>query len=407
MADSKFEYVPGARAEPSKTALFDVVFLHGLTGNHFDTWRHENGEFWPSWVALDFPDVNVYSAGYTSSVAASLVKGAGASLADRATILLDRLASRVAPDRPTVFITHSLGGLIVKQMLRKSDGASNERRKRVCRQARGVVFIATPHAGSQVAGVVNSLVRIATTKSVHELDYKADALLDLSQWFSNWANERKLPVECFYEIEKYKGALVVDQLTANPNVSGCDPIAVQADHESISKLENRDAQVYCSIRAFLSELQQSLADQDGRPPEVTTENDEISSEYAAYTTQAATDRRSLADKLRAAGRAHEIDRAEGQKERFAMTLQRHIAQPSAVRRLTRLMSNVDTRFHRHVTPLLIAGDENHKVDLVLQEAVLDPSLQALESDGGDATAKLVDSALYYLAGNCHLRFDHG
>ena len=404
MADSRFEYV-GIRPKPSAEALFDVVFVHGLTGDCFDTWTHSNGEFWPKWVAHDFEDVNVYSAGYDSSLIGSLKKGNGASLSDRATILLDRLGSRVAPDRPIVFITHSLGGLVVKQMLRKAQDASSERRKRIGASTRATIFIATPHSGSHLSKAVNSLVRIATSKSVRELEYRADALLDLTQWFSTYATNNNIKVESYYEIEKYLGNLIVDQVTANPNVFGCDPIAIQADHVSITKLENRDAQLYQSVcsflRSLLDEIKTSGGGLDGGV------GDEIASEFAAYTTQAPVDRRTLAQKLTDAERSHLISRAEAQKERFAMTLHRNIAQPSAVRRYTRLMSNIETRFHRHVTPLIARGADNQTVDAALQDQVLDASLKADDADGAEGTPALVDRAFYYLAGNCHVSWDNG
>jgi len=401
MSDSRFEYVAGARPEPTKEALFDVVFVHGLTGDSEATWRHENGEFWPSWLAHDFPQINVYTVGYPSALTASVGKGAGASLADRGTILLDRLVSRPSSNLPIVFITHSLGGLVVKQALRKSQDASAERRRRVGKSVLGVVFIATPHAGAQIAKTVNSIIRSATSKSVRELEYADDSLLDLSAWFSNWANERKFLVECYYEVEKYKGLMVVDQVTANPNVNGCDPVAIQEDHVSITKLASKSSQLYRSVSAVLQELLDKLGECGGGGGD----DDEIASEFAAYTDLAAADRRSLAEKLSDAGREHEIVRAEQKKERFAMTLQRNIAQPAAVRRYTRLMSNIETRYHRHVGPMIAAGSGNQAIDDALQANVLDPCLHALDAEGVDGTPALVDSAFYFLAGNCHLAWD--
>ncbi len=404
MADSRLEYVGTSRQKPSPDAPFDVVFVHGVTGDCYDTWTHSNGEFWPEWIAGDFGDLNVYSVGYDSSFTGSLKKGAGASLADLATILLDRLANRVAPDRPLVFVTHSLGGLIVKQMLRKAHDASNDRRRRIAKLTRAVVFIATPHAGAQLAKVVTAVFRTAASKSVRELEYRADALIELGQWFSSWAAPNFIKVECYYEVEKYNGALIVDQVTANPNVFGCDPVAIQANHVSITKLESRDAQLYQSICGFLRSLLDGIAstDLDANPGV----SEDIANEFAVYTAQAPSDRRTLAQKLADAGREHEITRAEQQKERFAMTLQRNIAQPAAVRQYTRLMSNIETRFHRYVTPLIAVDADNQTVDNALQDQVLDAALKAHDADGADGTSALVDSALYYLAGNCHVGWDN-
>tara|TARA_R110002124_G_scaffold8667_1_gene45815 strand:+ start:819 stop:2039 length:1221 start_codon:yes stop_codon:yes gene_type:complete len=405
MSDSRFEFIAGDRPKPDTDAPFDIVFVHGITGDYRATWTHANGEFWPGWLATDFPTLNIYSTGYDSSLVGSLTKGAGASLADRATILLDRLANRVGPDRPIVFITHSLGGLIVKQTLRKAQDGSSKRRNRIGNLALGVIFIATPHLGAHLAKAINSVLRLATSKSLRELDYRADALIDLGQWFSAWAQNNGVAVECYYEIEKCAGSLIVDQVTANPNVYGCDPVAIQADHIEITKLENRDCQLYQSINGAIAELLANRCRSDASG-ESSGLSEEVASEYAAYTAQAPADRRTLAQKLRDSNREHLIARAEQQKERFAMTLQRHIAQPAAVRRYTRLMSNIETRFHRLVGPLIAAHADDNVVDSALQNDVLDHALKAHDADGTDGTSALVDSAFYYLAGNCHVGWDN-
>jgi hypothetical protein len=191
---------------------------------------------------------------------------------------------------------------------------------------------------------------------------------------------------------------LVDQVTANPNVLGCDPVALQANHVEMVKLKDRTTQLYQSLMSAIDDTIQfveleSAADQ---PQQV------LQQELDAYTAHAATDRRDLAQKLVAAGRSDEIERAERQKERFSMDLQRSIVQPAAVRRYTRLLSNIETRFQRHVAPTVTAGGKRGIVDKLVQESVLDPTLSADNADGGSATQSYVESAYYYLAGNCHI-----
>ena len=196
MGDSRIAYVSGGRPTPSNDCHFDIVFVHGLTGDSRETWTNAKGDFWPQWLAEDYPTTNVYSVGYQSSFFASILKGGGASLLDQATILLDTLLSRPTSNRPVLFITHSLGGLIVKQMLRGSSDASNHRRKRLCGNTCGVVFIATPHQGAHFANVVNNIIHIGTSTAVKGLANGHEPLLDLGKWFSNWATDKRLPVEC-------------------------------------------------------------------------------------------------------------------------------------------------------------------------------------------------------------------
>src|SRR3546814_6421662 len=91
------------------------------------------------------------------------------------------------------------------------------------------------------------------------------------------------------------------------------------------------------------------------------------------------------------------DLAKRKKERFNMTLQRHIAQPSAVTRYAKLMADVESRFNRHVVREIAHGADIAAVDRVVQEHVVEPCVSAHSTSEGQITAGWVDGALYYLA----------
>jgi len=396
MSDAKLVHIPGERADPTPDVAFDIVFVHGLGGDLYDTWTHENGAFWPKWLATRFGATNVYTAGYDSGIFTSFLNGDGASLADRATTLLDRLASRPSSGRPLVFITHSLGGLVVKQLLRKADGAAKARYRSIGENTLGVIFIATPHQGATAASAACAIIKLLTSQSLKQLQHGNELLLDLGGWFSNWAGKKLLAIDAYYEVNKCNGVLVVDKMTAHPHVNGCDPVAVQADHISITKLEDDSSQLFQSICKSIEELL------DSHPPLPPANDGE---ELAVFQQHADDDRRTLAMKLAAVKRDSDIPHAERQKERFSQALHRHIAQPSAIHLYTKLLSNIDSRFRRHVKPLIEAGADQGMVNSTLQEKVLDPSLKSFDQDTGNATAGTVDGAYYWLAGNCHIGWD--
>lgn len=52
------------------------------------------------------------------------------------------------PDRDLVFIGHSLGGIIVKEVLRRSEIDPDEKVKKLYNATTGVLFFGTPHRGS-------------------------------------------------------------------------------------------------------------------------------------------------------------------------------------------------------------------------------------------------------------------
>jgi protein SERAC1 len=428
-----FHYVGSTtRPDPSAAASVDVVFLHGLGGDPWHTWGKDEESFWPSWLANDFPEVNVYTAGYNSSLFARAFAGDGPTLIDRSTMLLDSWVSRPVMAPTTIFITHSLGGLIVKQMLRRCNDAADGKHKSLISGIHGVVFIGTPHFGASAANLLQLTISQILSKSVKQLAYGEEQLVDLGEWFRNWAGSSNIVVRAYYETLKTKGIMVVDRMSANPNVHGCYPTAIDADHIGMCKPASREGQLYTSISAFIREAVASITCREFAlnkavaPSPVFISQDSISEisgvssprgeivdlepdvlvDYQNFTTAVPDDRRSLAEKLQEADRGYLVREAERKKERFNMTLQRHIAQPSAILRYTRLMSDLETRFNRHARRAIARGESLEAVDKIIQSDVVDPVVSAHNNSDHSTTSSLVESALFYLTGNCHLRWDN-
>lgn len=404
MSDTILDYVCAGRVEPQSQSNFDIVFVHGLGGDYKSTWTHSNGESWVQWIAEDFPTLNVYSAGYDSSVLSGILSGEGATFRDQAAMLLDRLVNRKSAGRPVFFVTHSLGGLVVKQTLRRSEGAGRERQRRVSRESLGAAFIATPHQGADFAKCIRAVLKIFLSAVAKELEHGSESLTELGQWFSQWAARQGIRVECYYETLETKGFLVVDKMTANAHVVGCDPIAVAADHVSIVKPETRNAQLYCSVKGVIQDLIEDLS--PGNAGSAAGAQG-LAGGVDAFTQVAGHDRRSLADKLKAAGRDHEIGRAEERKEAFSMNVQRGIAQASSVALFADILSNVETRFHQQIGPLISEGAGQSVINGAVVEKVLEPSLAAVRASGSNVNIGSIESAMYYLAGNCHIGWDNG
>src|SRR3546814_12459820 len=89
-------------------------------------------------------------------------------------------------------------------------------------------------------------------------------------------------------------------------------------------------------------------------------------------TLADGDRRDLEQKLADAGRTYAVADAKRKKERFNMTLQRHIAQRSAVTRYAKLMADDEFTLNRTVISDIAHGTDIAPVDRAVQETVADP-----------------------------------
>jgi hypothetical protein len=67
----------------------DIVALHGINGDAYDTWTHRNGKLWlRDFLAPQLPGARVFSFGYRSEVAFTLATG---QLGDFARSLLEQL----------------------------------------------------------------------------------------------------------------------------------------------------------------------------------------------------------------------------------------------------------------------------------------------------------------------------
>jgi hypothetical protein len=252
----------------------DVVFVHGLGGDPIATWRSGTDEntSWPHWLALEFgTQIGVWSLGY----AAAPTKwqgfpffggkdpdaGAAMSLPRRAENALDRLVGAGIGQRPLCFITHSLGGLLVKSILRRSaDSQFPPDRLQVVEQCRGVLFLATPHHGSRLADLAGAIKVYLPSVSTLDLKDNDDHLMDLYEWYRSYAPSHHILTRSYYENKETKGVvIVVPRSSADPGVAGDTargPTPLDRDHLEISKPRNRQDQAYIGstqlIRLILS-----------------------------------------------------------------------------------------------------------------------------------------------------------
>jgi len=241
---------------PRSAALVDVVFLHGIEGDPIKTWTNEKGGFWPAWLAEESEELAVWSVGYEAS--ASKWTGTAMPLFDRAHNILAQLKAAGIGDRPICWVTHSMGGVLVKQMLRNADSMGYKFRH-IGAAARGVVFIATPHTGTDLATVAHYFRFLRISVAAQELQALSGPLLELNIWYRENYRRLQLTTEVFFENQNTKGVRVVDRGTADPGLEGVIAIGVDADHSGICKPADKSDLVYQGTKALIEELIRSAA----------------------------------------------------------------------------------------------------------------------------------------------------
>jgi hypothetical protein len=256
----------GAQLKPGTHGtepVADVVFVHGLDGNAFDTWQFDPRwpfDSWPFWLAADLPHVNVWTLSYPA--ARRDRRGyQGLPLETLAEGSLNALKDRNVGERPLVFVAHSLGGLVVKKMTQLSYllvDPGHEHRS-LTNNLRGVVFLGTPHNGAYLGTLAHkwSLV-YPSTATIEYLRQNHPTIDELGRWFRQFADlRREISIHAHREtaklvILKIWRTLVVDPASADPGINQAKILdAAEKDHITICKCNSRDDPVFKNTRDMI------------------------------------------------------------------------------------------------------------------------------------------------------------
>ena len=257
----------------NSSRVADLIFVHGLGGGSQTTWAAEGKEenFWPTWLAEDFKNLGIWTLGYGTSP--TEWKERSMPLADLGNQILEELVVEGVGDRPVLFITHSMGGLVVKQILSHAQSQGVERWEKIAKQTYGIAFLATPHSGANLANFAQfASIVLRTSEQVGDLRQHDSRLRELHGTFLNFVNKNNPICRTFAErrevkpgvnvrwfnVRVPKGVLVVDETSAEPNIPKERAIPLDEDHLSICKPKSRDAQVYKYLRSFLKECLQKI-----------------------------------------------------------------------------------------------------------------------------------------------------
>ncbi len=237
--------------------------MHGLSGHHYDTWRCGGARklwsvdetFWPLWLAHDHQALAVYVVGYRAPV--SRLRGTAIHLTDQATSILARLLAERALERgPLIFIGHSLGGLIIKQLLRTADSTAryDARAAGLIERVEKVAFLGTPHAGAGLASWGDRLrIIVRPSAATTSLVRNDPNLRDLNNWYREWANARGIAHLILTEAQPtvILGTIVPPD-SADPGLANVRPVAIDANHIGICKPIDETKDIYILLRDFIT-----------------------------------------------------------------------------------------------------------------------------------------------------------
>jgi protein SERAC1 len=375
--------------------IANVIFVHGLSGDQSDSWRcGTSDELWPSWLNERFPGLAVHSFGYAASVFAKNEQ----DLFERATSALDLFASKGFGKCPLILVGHSLGGLLIKSILRKSRETSDQGLTAVADATRLVVFIATPHTGASLASIGKFVLPHFTSDKIEILANKAGILDDLKQAYRDFVDKKSdLQTVVYYEKLNTHSQLIVDRDSSDPGVAKVTPVAVDKNHISICKPDTRDDQVFLGLVRHIGVLIDDWAStsDDSYEPFATVD----------FSIPSDRDRRELLVKMIDANRENEYSIANEYQNHFAQNYYKLGLMTSARTNHDRILADVEQRFHTNVyLKLICKGANDDAIQSALQADVIDPICQKY-TDIPSLTGLTVLQALYFLTEQCRVRWD--
>ncbi|KAL3448019.1 Alpha/Beta hydrolase protein [Aspergillus insuetus] len=218
MADGPRYSTQGAyglkKCHDSTSAVVDVVFIHGLTGNRETTWTDkETKVFWPgALLPNDIPDARILTFGYDADIVHFLSTASQNRIGNHAQNFINVLSQlrekSETIDRPIIFVAHSLGGLMA---LLSSKNSAEGHLQHIVECTVGITFLGTPHCGSDLAnwakvfGRVITMFKRTNTRLLETLSPDSEVLAWIQKDFHTMLRSRQqegkepLKITCFYE----------------------------------------------------------------------------------------------------------------------------------------------------------------------------------------------------------------
>lgn len=199
----------------------------------------------------EFPQARIITWGYDVEIGQITTASSQLSLLHHSQNLLSDLAmlrsSEAQMQKPLVFIAHSLGGIVVKDAL-SLPGNEKKLSNKVLPATVGVVFLGTPHHGSDAASlgkIAFDISRIIwkkpNTQILESLKRNSEVLERISKSFGQLVAKGKIRVHSFREELPSKGMMIVDSVSSRIGYLHETQASLHANHRNMAKFSsNKD-----------------------------------------------------------------------------------------------------------------------------------------------------------------------
>ncbi|KAL3962842.1 hypothetical protein ACCO45_004365 [Purpureocillium lilacinum] len=238
--------IHGLRGHPKRTSLFRAKSSKSTTSSVKSDEKDSTSPriFWPvDFLAEDIPEARMWTYGYDADVIGGVFQANNKnSVSQHGRDLAVRIEREIDNKDPIFFVAHSLGGIILKDAMHRSES---------CRtRTRLIVFLGTPHRGSAVAGwgeIAANLARLALQDSNKRL-------------------LETLEIHSFQEAQGVSGMKGLDNKVVDDFSSKLDlpreletVESINANHRQMTKCGNRSDPQYRAILGVLKQAASSLS----------------------------------------------------------------------------------------------------------------------------------------------------
>ncbi|KAK6088470.1 ankyrin repeat-containing protein [Seiridium cupressi] len=240
-----------------------------------DEVSESEGVYWPhDLLPSDCLDARIQVWGYDSVVTKGYAAANKSNLFGHAKDLLYSLDRHRSPGRPIIFVAHSLGGLLVKEVLRRSHYAEDPALQDIVMSTKAIVFLGTPHRGSAEFAKVGELAR-KIAAAVLRVDSNSTIIralgidspeLELSResFLQQW-RQYGFQVKTFQESRPMTGvnmSVLNDKIVPDVSSSLDDPReraeTIQANHKDMARYWGAQDLNYIRVGGELKRIVKSL-----------------------------------------------------------------------------------------------------------------------------------------------------
>lgn len=185
----------------------DIVFIHGLGGTSRMTWSKNKdlALFWPSMflpLEQDISNARIFTYGYSAEVMKASGRTSTSVLDFAKNLLYDlRFSMEDLGNSPIIFVAHSMGGLIVKEAY--IQGGNDPQYHAIIKAVTAIIFLSTPHRGSNFAEVLNRILQVSLVSApkeyINDLAKNSATLQRINETFRHVV--KGLNIVSFYETQ--------------------------------------------------------------------------------------------------------------------------------------------------------------------------------------------------------------